>query len=190
MKGTHGTTQDRVESITNDGFRFNTTGDGRRKGSGAYFWDYESEDYRSDALLLAKIFWSNIERVKRDGRHANNKLAIADVTFDENMILLDTLLKEYYEILMEMLKESESKYVIDDSDPKSINFEELGGVYDNFVTETEKVWNKTIHAFRVQVNVVGRGYPWRYIIQPPSCLVVKTPDEVIRKLEFVDTSNL
>lgn len=187
MKGTHGTTQDRVASIKKNSFQFSWSGaSGRRKGSGVYFWDYQTDDYRQDAIELAQVFWANLERIKGKESHPDNKLAIADATFDDDMVLLDGLLKENLEILMVMLRENQSKY--QSVQGSNINHDEWGGVYDNFIREVEKAWNKKIHALRISLQVHGKA-PARFKMQPQSCLVVKAP-EVIKEFEFLDVGNL
>ena len=189
MKGTHGTTQDRVESIKKNGFQFPCSGEsGRRKGSGGYFWDYETDDYRQDAIELARVFWANLGRIRGKESQPGNGLAVADVTFDENMVFVDALVKENLEVLMVMLRENESKY--QSAQGENIDFEEWGGVYDNFIREIERVWQKEVHALRISAQVPGKNVPVRFRMQPQTCLVVRAPSEVIKELEFLDVSNL
>ena len=187
MNGTHGTFRINVKSIIEDGFKID--GDGYWCGKGAYFWDYESKNYRSEALILARSHWRQSFNLKRRKPIEENDCAILDVQFDDSMNMINTLETEVRERLHLLLSKQEEKYLEATERGHEVNFGGLNGVYDHFIELVEKVSGKTVDAIRFTVNVNRKYFPKRYgLLNDPTCLVVKTPDKVIKdvQVEYVD----
>ncbi|WP_462156515.1 hypothetical protein [Pseudoalteromonas sp. GB56] len=180
MKGTHGTTRDNARSIAEQGFKYQRGDNESRRGSGAYFWDYDGNCERSkqDAFELAEAFWmSTYSKELSPDEH----MSIIDVAFEEGTVVLDATRHEpeQHKLLCELIRISEDKFA---KNSGKVDHKELSGVFDNFVAEIEKQWKKTVDAFRVEFKVVDRRFfPARYIVgvESPTCLVVKTTDKIL-----------
>jgi hypothetical protein len=178
MKGTHGTTTERASSIVKEGFKYPTGEHSSRRGSGAYFWDYTTEDTRVDAFELAKAYWMS----KYSKNHCpDTQMSIIDVSFNDDLVVLDASRHEpeFHKELCEFIRVSEDKFTKANG---NLDFNEVSGMFDNFVLLIEKAWGKTIDALRVDFRVSDRKhYPPRYLlgVESPTCLVVKTTSKIV-----------
>ncbi len=177
MKGTHGTTTENATSIARQGFKYTTDGNTSRRGSGAYFWDYSGESGRKDAFELAKAFW--MAQYSKD-HCSETQMSIIDVSFNDDIVILDATRHEpeFHKELCEFIRVSEDKFTKANG---NVDFSEVSGMFDNFVSMIEEAWGRTIDALRVDFKVSNRKYyPARYLlgVESPTCLVVKTTDKI------------
>lgn len=186
MNGTHGTFRVNVDSIIKDGFRID--GEGYRCGKGAYFWDYSSEQYRSEAFILAKSHWSQSFNKNNCKAIEENDCAVLDVQFDDSLNVVNTLDVEVRERLHLLLSLQEDAYTEVKERGQQVDYDGLSGVYDHFIELVEKVSGKVVDAMRFTVNVNRKYFPRRYtMLNDPTCLVVKDPEKVIDiQVEYVD----
>ncbi len=180
MKGTHGTFRKNVESIRKSGFWVN--GEGARCGKGAYFWDYENQNYRDEAFVLAKAHWKQSFKIGKCSNDEGNDCVVYDVEFEDSMFMVDTLEKEVRERLQILLSQHEEKF---SQGTHPVDYSRLNGIYDYFIEIVERQLDRVVHAMRFTVHVDKRFFPIRYVyLNDPTCVVVKEPDTVVNVLEI------
>ena len=170
MKGSHGTTKSREESIRKFGWRM-----GRgRAGTGVYFWN-ECEHY----VQLA-IGWYKRALKEKRYRDDSNKLCtviIADLEAEEDEIL-DFDNRELRSSVYRMAKDREFSYT---------NTRELASVFDLFISELEVETGSKYKIITMEVAPPGLeycDYPVKLLGTPICCAIRDTGC-----IDIIDTLN-
>ena len=175
LKGTHGTTKTRYNTICSE--RFDCKGKGRG-GTGAYFW--EDSPYSEDLAIAWYLSRMASGTYSRDADTTCTILTACLNLPEDEFLNLESV--EIKRLLLEFIKD------------KDISDNRTNGarLHDLFIEMMEKVLGNPINVFRVNVYPPNkpRCYPGQLVGQP-GCYVARTPKCItINKSEFYNNEDL
>lgn len=172
MKGTHGTCRTFADGIVKDGFRHFAKG---RRGSGVYFWAYDSQDFYARQLALE---WWDYARGKGQYKNASDsRCAIIYVKLQDDGNYLDLEELETKESFIKGFNELFNRLVQHKSRSKAAQV-----VYDLIIGEMEKKRGCSFDIVHVRVyppkdrpryDIELTGHPTCYIVRNVGCILIE-----------------
>lgn len=173
MKGTHGTSQSKANSIQKNGFNISPGG---RRGSGAYFW--ACSDDPSYAIALAKQWWaySHKNNKYKNDEDSQCSVILATIEAEEEFILNfeDQFVRDSFVSFSTVYFEN----------VEGTKNEKISKIYDMFIADLEKKVDTRIKLVCVKLQPPNgfknerlgflpldiTGHPLCYVVKDESCI--------------------
>lgn len=179
MKGSHGTCATFAEAIKRSGFQRSKSA---KRGTGVYFWSYNSNELKSYATELADAWWSFASNTGEYDLAEHKTCCVLHARLSLNGgILLDL---ERHEVKQRFIKFANDVYK---RLVKLSHSDKISSASDLFVVMMEKEENKKVDIVCAAINAPPgfKGSMPFDIVGTPSCYIVRNI-ACIKSIQFCD----